>query len=47
MNPYDPCVANKVIKDKQCTIIFHVNDMKISHSDPNVVCSIIDWIIEL
>ncbi len=28
-NPYDPCVWNKVIKGKQCTICFHVDNCKI------------------
>lgn len=26
MNPYDPCVWNKTINGKQCTICFHVDD---------------------
>jgi hypothetical protein len=30
-NPYYPCVWNKVIKGKQCTIYFHVDNCKISH----------------
>jgi hypothetical protein len=30
-NPYDPWVWNKVIKGKQCTICFHVDNCKISH----------------
>ena len=29
-NPYDPCVANKMIKGKQLTIVFHVDDVKVS-----------------
>ena len=47
MSPYDPCVANKVIKGKQGTIIFHVDNMKISHPDPRVVTNIIYWLKEL
>ena len=31
LNEYDPCVANKMINRKQCTIIWHVDDLKISH----------------
>jgi hypothetical protein len=31
------CVANKTIYGKQCTIAWYVDDMKISHVDPNVV----------
>ena len=42
LNPYNSCIANCVIKGKQCTIAWYVNDMKISHMDPDVVTSIID-----
>ena len=31
LNPYDPCVANKVISEYQMTIFFYVNDCKLSH----------------
>ena len=30
-NPYDPCVVNKIIKGKQMTIGWHVDDLKMSH----------------
>jgi hypothetical protein len=43
-NPYDPCVVNKDINGKQCTILWHVDDLKISHVDPDVVTSVIDMI---
>ena len=42
MNSYDGCVANKLINNKQCTIAFHVNDLKISHKDEEVVINIIE-----
>ena len=32
-NPYDWCVINKVINGDQCTIGWHVDDLKISHVD--------------
>ena len=41
-NPYDPCIVNKIINGKQATIVFHVDDLKISHAEPNVVTSIIN-----
>ena len=41
INPYDWCVANKMINGKQCTILWHVGDLKISHVDPEVVTSVI------
>ena len=47
LNPYDPCVANKMINGKQYTIIFHIDDMKISHPDPEVVTNILNWLKEL
>ena len=31
LNPYDGCVANKIVNGKQINICFHVNDYKISH----------------
>ena len=42
LNPYDACVANKDINGKQCTIVWHVDDLKISHKDAKVVTSIIE-----
>jgi hypothetical protein len=41
INPYDWCVANKMINGKQCTILWHVDDLKISHSEHKIVSSII------
>ena len=36
-NPYDFCVANKMVNGKQLTVGWHVDDLKISHVDPTVV----------
>jgi hypothetical protein len=33
-NPYDACIANKIVDGKQQTIRFHVDDVKSSHVDP-------------
>ncbi len=41
-NPYDSCVMNKTIHGKQCTILWHVDDLKISHVDPEVVTEVIE-----
>ena len=30
INEYDQCMANKIIKGKQCTIIWHVDNLKIT-----------------
>lgn len=37
LNPYDSCVANKVVNGQQCTVLWHVDDIKISHADMDVV----------
>ena len=44
INPYDSCVANKDIDGQQCTITWHVDDLKISHVEEQVVRSIIQKI---
>jgi hypothetical protein len=44
INPYDWCVINKTINGKQCTILWHVDDLKISHINPDVNTTIIDLI---
>ena len=41
LNPYDPCVANKMINGKQCTIVWHVDDLKMSHMEQEVLDEII------
>lgn len=42
LNPYDPCVANKIINGKQMTICFHVDDCKLSHVETDEVTKIIE-----
>ena len=44
IKPYDPCVVNKIINGSQCTILWHVDDLKILHVDPEVVTEVIDLI---
>ena len=46
LNPHDPCVANKVINGKQCTIAWYIDDTKISHVDSQVVSDVIKQIEE-
>ena len=41
LNPYDMCVANAMIDGKQCTIVWYVDDNKISHVDSKVVDNVI------
>jgi hypothetical protein len=42
VNPYDWCVMNKMINGKQCTVLWHVDDLKISHVDPAVVTNVLN-----
>lgn len=42
LNPYDPCVANKIVDGKQMTITWHVDDLKVSHINKQAVDQIID-----
>jgi hypothetical protein len=44
VNPYDPCVANKVVQGRQLTVVWHVDDLKVSHRKAKVVTKIIDWL---
>jgi hypothetical protein len=46
LNPYDACVANKLINGSQCTVLWYVDDNKISHKDPDVVSDVINRIEE-
>jgi hypothetical protein len=43
-NPYDSCVATKTINGKQCTILWHVDKLKISHVNANVVTNVIKFL---
>ena len=46
LNEYGLCVANKMIDGKQCTIVWYVDDNKISHEDSTVVDEVIAKIEE-
>jgi hypothetical protein len=44
INPYDQCVANKMIEGDQMTICFHVDDCKLSHRKTKVMDSMIEYL---
>ena len=44
LNPYDPCVANKTVEGKQLTVVWHVDDIKVSHRDHKVVTRMATWL---
>ena len=43
-NPYDPCVANRMVNGSQHTVCWHVDDLKSSHVDPEVNNKFIQWL---
>ena len=46
LNPYDPCVANKTINGKQLTLLWHVDDIKASHVEAEVITRMAKWLIK-
>ena len=44
LNPYDPCVANKTVDGTPLTVVWHVDDLKISHKSPKTVSRMITWL---
>jgi hypothetical protein len=44
LNPYDPCVANKEIDGSQFTIVWHVDDLKMSHKSGEVLDKEVKWL---
>jgi hypothetical protein len=43
-NPYDWCVVKKMIKGKQFSIYWQLNDLKLSHEVANVVTQVLEMI---
>jgi hypothetical protein len=44
VNPYDPCVANRVVKGNKHTVRWHVDDLKSSHVDKRVNDEFRKWL---
>ncbi len=44
LNPYDLYVANKVVNGKQMTVCWHVDNLKVSHCNPNQVTIFGEWL---
>ena len=44
LKPYDPCVANKIIRGKQMTFCWNVENLKVSHVDPKEVTNFMEWL---
>jgi hypothetical protein len=37
VNPYGPCIANKVVNNSKMTVQWHVDDLMISHSSNEAI----------
>ena len=44
INPYDPCIANKLINGKKMTICWYVDDLFLGHKDPAVITTFLQWL---
>ena len=47
LNPYDPCVANKMVNIEQLMIFWDMDDLKSSHIDPKVNDELLAWIKDM
>jgi hypothetical protein len=46
LNPYNNCVPNKMINGTQCTILWYVDDLMISHAKQEVLEDLINTLNE-
>ena len=44
INPYKPCVANKMVGGKQLIVLWNVDNLNISCVDGNKATKLIQWI---
>ena len=44
LNPYDPCVANRIVNSKRHKLTWHVDDIKSSHVDPKANDQFHNWL---
>jgi hypothetical protein len=47
INPYDPCVANKMVNETQMTIRWHVDDLMINHLSHNEIMKVVQGIKDI
>ena len=40
LNPYDPCLANKMVNGQKLTLLWHLDDLKLSHYDDKEVTKV-------
>ena len=44
LNPYDRFVINKLVNSKQCTLVWYVDNNKVSHMEAKVVQDLIRYL---
>jgi hypothetical protein len=44
INPYDPCVAINFVKGEQLTVVWHVDNLKVSHRKPSILTRMTAWL---
>ena len=44
LNPYDTCVANKIINGKQCSIGYYVDDNISTHAEQRVLEDVVQMV---
>ena len=37
VNPYEPCVANKLVNGSKMTVCWYVDDLKVSHTEEDAI----------
>ena len=47
VNPYDWCITNKMLHGKQCTITWHMDNLKILHMEKTVLDELHNWTMNL
>ena len=44
INPYDPCIMNKFVKGNQLMIMWHIDNLKVSHHNAYIVTHMACWL---
>jgi hypothetical protein len=44
VNPSDPCIANRIIKGKQHTVSWHIDNLKSRHIDSTINDEFLKWL---
>ena len=44
LNLYNSCVANNIIRGKQITVYWHVDNLKVSHVDLKYFTNFMEWL---